>query len=73
MNARIDKLKSAAPEVREAALSLLDEISAPMTARELDKALLPYVSRSLRRDTVKALKYLHIIAIVPGEQAVERG
>jgi hypothetical protein len=72
MNARTEKLEKAPKAVRTAALALLDEISAPMTAREIDDALLKYLGGSDRRFAVNVLKHMHIIAILPGPKTVER-
>jgi hypothetical protein len=65
---RLDKLQAAAPEVRRAVLELLDEMSAPMTARELELALCRNgFTRSKARPVANALKNLPIIAISSGD------
>lgn len=54
--------------VRERVLELMDAMSAPMTARQIENALLAagQWTRSERREIVKALKVLPIIAIGAG-------
>ncbi|WP_395624270.1 hypothetical protein [Sphingomonas daechungensis] len=60
----LHKLRAASPEVREAALALMDELSAPMDPRSIEKALCRAgFSRSKARPIVMALKRLPIIAI----------
>lgn len=60
----LDKLRAASPEVRELALSLMDELSSPMDARAIEKALCRAgFSRSKARPVVLALKRLPIVAI----------
>jgi endonuclease III len=57
-------LAAASPEVRTLALQLLDEASAPMHPRELERALCRGgFTRSKARPIVNALKHLPIIAI----------
>lgn len=64
MNA-LDKLSTAPPDVRVAALALLDEVSAPLNARELDRAFQNEgFSRSEARRLTLALKHLYVVALV---------
>jgi hypothetical protein len=49
----LDALKAAPPEVRAAALAVLDQVSAPLTERQLAKRL------------ARALRKLDIIAVAP--------
>lgn len=61
---RLEKLEEAPVEVRAAVTALLDEISAPMTPREIEAALCRNgFSRSKARPIVNLLKKLPIIAI----------
>ncbi len=61
-----DQLDRGSQEVRPEAARLLDEISRPMTLKELEEAFrLQGFTRSQRRPFVRALKHLAIIAIVP--------
>jgi hypothetical protein len=63
----LDKLLAAPPDVRTAALALLDEVSAPINARELDRAFQTeggFSRREARRLTL-ALKHLYVVALVP--------
>lgn len=57
------KLAALAPDARRAALVALDEISRPMTKIEIEDALQPILSRSLRRPVARALSDLDIIVI----------
>lgn len=63
-----DRLQAAPHHVRAHVLELLDQISAPMTARQIELALLNAggLTRSQRRAVVHALKVLPIIAIGGG-------
>ena len=64
----LDKLRAASPEVRETALALMDELSAPMHPREIERALQRSgMSRSKARPIVNALKHLPIVAIGAGK------
>ena len=62
----LDALKAAPPEVRAAALAVLDEVSSPLTERQLALAFrasgigLPEAKRMAR-----ALRKLDIIAVAP--------
>jgi hypothetical protein len=63
-----DKLNAAPPEVRDLALALMDELSAPMHPREIERALYPAgFTRSERRRIIKALKDFPSVAIGAGE------
>jgi hypothetical protein len=62
-----DKLLAAPRHVRRHVLELLDQMSAPLTARELERALCRAgFTRSQARPVVKALKVLPVIAIGGG-------
>lgn len=64
----VNKLASASPEVRELALALMDDLSVPMTPREIEFALKAAgMTRSQARPIVKALKALPIVAIGSGD------
>ena len=64
----LEKLDRASPEVRAAVLELLDELSAPMHPREIERALCQHgFSRTKARPIVNALKRLPIIAIGDGQ------
>ncbi len=61
-------LAEARPEVRAVALKLLDEVSAPMHPRQIERALCDKgFTRSKARPIVNVLKRLPIIAIGGGE------
>lgn len=65
MNA-VDALHAAPGDVRDAALALLDQVSAPLTERQLAAALRAQgVRRMDARKVARALKTLAIIAIMP--------
>lgn len=63
-----NRLMAEPHNVRRRVIEVLDELSAPMTARQIDKALLVAGgwTRSERRRIVKALKVLPIVAIGGG-------
>ena len=62
---KLAAIVAAPPEVRAAALALLDEVSAPLNARELDRAFQNEgFSRSEARRMTLALKHLHVVALV---------
>lgn len=61
----LEKLRAAPPAVRTAALQLLDEVSAPLGPRELDRAFQDEgFTRSEARRFTRALKHLHVVALV---------
>jgi hypothetical protein len=61
------KLRAASPEVRDLALALMDDLSAPMHPREIERALCRNgFTRSKARPIVNALKRLPIVAIGAG-------
>ncbi len=63
-----DRLADEPTQVRARILELLDEISAPLHPREIERALCRAgYSRSQARPIVKALKVLPIIAIGGGQ------
>jgi hypothetical protein len=63
-----DRLQAENHKVRQRVLEILDEMSAPMTARQIELALLEGGdwTRSERRRIVNALKVLPIVAIGTG-------
>lgn len=63
-----DRLQAAPHRVRREVLALLDEISAPLTARQIESALQDVggMTRAERRKVVLALKRLPIVAIGGG-------
>lgn len=63
-----DKLEAAPHKVRTQVLDLLDQMSAPLTRRQIEDALLEVggFSRSERRRIAQALKVLPIVAIGGG-------
>lgn len=64
----VESLAAASHDVRVLALELMDEISAPMHAREIERALCRAgFSRSQARPIVKVLKHLPVIAIGAGK------
>jgi hypothetical protein len=65
MQSGIQKLEIAPSSARTIALELLDEISEPMTPRDLDRAFTGIgYTRSEARKMTKALKHCSVIAIV---------
>lgn len=64
----LEKLRAASPEVRSVVLTLLDELSKPMSPRELEKALCRSgMSRSVARPVVNVLKHLPVVLIGAGQ------
>lgn len=63
-----DRLEAEPHRVRAHVMALLDEMSAPMTARQIEEALIDAGgwTRAERRRIVNALKVLPIIAIGAG-------
>ena len=65
----LEKLRAASPEARDLALALMDELTAPMHPREIERALQRSgMSRSKARPIVNALKHLPIVAIGVGQR-----
>ena len=64
----LERLRAASPEVREAVLALMDELTAPMHPRQIEKALVRSgMSRGKARPIVNVLKHLPIVAIGDGK------
>lgn len=58
-------LLAAPPEVRAAALALLDELSEPLAARSLERALQDGgLTRSAARRAMHALRHVEVVALV---------
>lgn len=57
------KLAALAPDARRATLAVLDELSRPLTKIEIEDALQPVLSRSIRRPVARALAELDIIVL----------
>lgn len=63
-----EKIDALPVEAKKLLLEALDELSRPLTIRELDVAFAKTgVSRSVRRKTYQALKGVDIIAVLPKE------
>lgn len=63
-----EKIDALPGDAKELLLEALDELSRPLTIRELDLAFAKTgVSRSVRRKTYQALKGVNIIAVFPKE------
>lgn len=63
---KLAAIAAAPEEVRAAALALLDEVSAPLNARQLDRAFQNEgFTRSEARRLTLALKHLYVIALLP--------
>lgn len=59
-------LLAAPPEVRAAALALLDEMSEPLAPRQLEKTLQAGgLTRKAARQAMHALRHVELIALVP--------
>ena len=65
MSARAS-LIAAPVDVRAAALALLDEMSAPLAPRDLERALQAGgLTRTQARRAMHALRSVHVVALVP--------
>ncbi len=63
-----DKMEALPVDAKELLLEALDELSRPLTLRELAVAFAKTgISRSVRRKTYRALKGVEIIAVFPKE------
>ena len=69
---RIDLIEHAPAEVREQALALLDEVSRPLTPRELEDQLVRFYTRAKAREIVKALNFFKVVLLQPLPQAPEK-
>lgn len=59
-----DRLRASPPDVRNLVLELLDELSSPMDARELDRVFqVEGFTRSEARRMTKALKHYYVVAL----------
>lgn len=60
-----DRLRAFPPHVREPALAVLDELTSPLSPRELDRAIQSegYTRAEARRLT-RVLKRLHVVALI---------
>lgn len=61
---RIELVAHAEPQVREQALALLDELTRPLTVRDMDEQLAPFYTRKKRREILKALYFLEPIVLL---------
>ena len=61
---RTELIEHAEPQVRHQALALLDELTRPLTVREMDAQLAPYYTRTKRREICKALYFLEPIVLL---------
>lgn len=62
----LDALKAAPPEVRAAALAVLDQVSAPLTKRQLASAFRAQrIGLVDAKRMARALRKLDIIAVAP--------
>ncbi len=65
MNAHAN-LIAAPADVRSAALALLDDLSAPLAPRDLERALQTGgLTRTQARRAMHALRSVHVVALVP--------
>lgn len=62
---KADLLRDASPDARAALVEALDELSRPLTRREIERALAPVMTRRERLQIVPALMALELIAIMP--------
>lgn len=50
---------------RAAAIGVLDLVCEPLTASQMERALLPFYTRKKTRELVKALKFIDVVALKP--------
>lgn len=68
MSPLTEQMAAMGPQALEGALIALDAVSRPLTAREIEGALIGKgVSRPQRKVIAKAIERLHIIAVVGPE------
>lgn len=68
MSALTDRLTAMGPDALEGALVALDDVSRPLTAREIEHALRTHgVSKSRATLFAASLRKLHIVAVVGPE------
>ena len=69
MNPITDRIANMGPEAMQGALMALDEVSRPLTPREIEGALREHGVPKARAVILAAsLKRLHIVAVVGGER-----
>jgi hypothetical protein len=61
-------VEHAEPALRQKVTALLDEISRPLTPREIDAQLAPYYTRAKRKEIIKALNFLQPIILLRPER-----
>ena len=64
---RIELMQNADPATTEQVSALLDEMTRPLTVREMDEQLAPYYTRKKRREIIKALYFLQPIVLLAPE------
>jgi hypothetical protein len=70
---RIELMAHADPATKEQVTALLDELTRPLTVRELDAQLAPYYTRKKRREIIKALYFLQpIVLLAPKRPMAEK-
>ena len=70
---RIDLLQHADPAVVPLVTALMDELSRPLSTREIDAELAPFYTRKKRREIIKAIKFLQpIVLLAPTEPKAPR-
>ena len=69
---RIDLIEHADPEVREAALALVDELTRPMDVRDMEQALVQFYTRKKAREIVQALKFFDVVMLRADPEATTK-
>ncbi|WP_298018253.1 hypothetical protein [uncultured Parasphingopyxis sp.] len=68
MQSGIQRLVNAPSDSRALAIELLDEVSRPMSPRDLDRAFMDAgFTRTKAREMTKSLKGFNVIALVPDQ------
>jgi hypothetical protein len=66
MTSKYDRIRETPRPSRQAALAMLDDLTAPVSPRTIDRALQDEgLTRSEARKLTKVLKRFHVIALTP--------
>ena len=69
---RTDLIEHADPDVREAALAMVDELTRPYSVGELEGELVRYYTRKKAREIVQALKFFDVVMLRPSPDATPK-
>lgn len=69
---RIDLIEHSPAAVRGQVAAMMDELSRPMTPRELETELVPYYTRKKAKEIVKALGFFRVVLLLPAPSAPQK-